>query len=389
MYEYRAGRFDSAAQWFEDARRFYEPGREQWKVACLTQSLYWLAMTHHKLGDSDAATKAYRNAESRFRQATLTTEPAIGGGGSWHDWLQAAVTRREARAVLDLGREHGGYLGSRSDDGSAAPNDAEPVPLLNTEELPALPEGTALYMSFEEDTTLQRGDTLYVRDLSGSGDVWKGNNVAFAADGKVGGALAIEAGRLEFPRGLLTGQAEYTVAAWVCQRGHYYFDILTQWKNGRQLQYFAVFHNGYCHFGVWGSDQHEAPTKSKKVTAPAGLAPRGEWSFVIARYQEVNAGQGVLDLWVNDRLATSSPFPSMGDRSDVRSHVGRKDQQLGLVDELMVFHRALNDQEIHQLYQMGLDGIALGSENALQFPAPPQGGANRLSPLDSETRSVE
>jgi hypothetical protein len=108
MYEYRGGRFDSAVHLFEDARRFYGQGSQQWKLACLTQSLYWLAMTHHRLGNGDAATKAYQSAENRFRQSTLPTEPTIEAGGSWHDWLQAAVTRREAQAVLAVGSDRGG-----------------------------------------------------------------------------------------------------------------------------------------------------------------------------------------------------------------------------------------------------------------------------------------
>ena len=76
-------------------------------AAGITQSLYWLAMTHYRLGNGDEATKAYQSAEIRFRQSTVSANPDVGG--PWHDWLQTAVIRREARAVLGLGADHGGH----------------------------------------------------------------------------------------------------------------------------------------------------------------------------------------------------------------------------------------------------------------------------------------
>ncbi|MBL7044774.1 MAG: protein kinase [Pirellulaceae bacterium] len=105
MYEYRTGRFDSAVQHFEVSRKFYGRGGAEYIEALHTQSLYWLAMTHHKLGNGDEATKAYQNAENRFRQSTVPATPDVDGVRYWHDWLQAAVIRREAHAVLGLKAE--------------------------------------------------------------------------------------------------------------------------------------------------------------------------------------------------------------------------------------------------------------------------------------------
>jgi len=109
MYEYRTGRFDSAVQHFEVSRKSYGRGGLEYIEALHTQSLYWLAMTHHKLGNGDEATKAYKIAEIRFRQSTVPANPEVDGVPPWHDWLEAAVIRREARAVLGLGADHGGH----------------------------------------------------------------------------------------------------------------------------------------------------------------------------------------------------------------------------------------------------------------------------------------
>jgi hypothetical protein len=261
--------------------------------------------------------------------------------------------------------------------------DTDNVPL-DTEKLPTLPDGIALYMSFEEDMAEQRGDTHHVQDFRRSGDV-REENVYFAEDGKVGGALAIQHERLEFPGGLLVGQAEYTAAAWVCQRGRHYFDILSQWDNGRQIQYFSIHHFGTVQCGVWGPDEHGAPKKLAEVKTAGGLVRSGEWSFVVARYREAEPGQGVLDLWVNDSLTASGPFPRTDNHANVCSHIGRLGQRLALLDELTVFHRALSDQEIQQLYQMGLDGISLASEEAPDFPAPNASDAQPTSQMGEST----
>jgi len=147
MYEYRTGRFDSAVQHLEESRKLFKRGGTEWIEACHTHFLYWLAMTHHKLGNGDEATKAYQTAEIRFRQSTVPAHPEVDGVPPWHDWLQAAVIRREARAVLGLGADHGGHEPTPPRDADKAKEPlttAELFAKLSAEEQAAL-EGLSRY----------------------------------------------------------------------------------------------------------------------------------------------------------------------------------------------------------------------------------------------------
>jgi WD40 repeat protein len=71
-----------------------------------------------------------------------------------------------------------------------------------------------LLMNFEKDTFYDKDGKTYVRDLSGRGNDGLCDNVAFTPDGKAGGGLLCQGGRLQLAKSLINRQPNYTITAW-------------------------------------------------------------------------------------------------------------------------------------------------------------------------------
>ena len=93
MTEYRAGKFDSAANWLAAARTPDLPHRTA------TAELY-LSMAQRRLGKIEEANKTLARAEERV--ARLTPKPGVGdlAEGGIENWLICQTALREARAVV-------------------------------------------------------------------------------------------------------------------------------------------------------------------------------------------------------------------------------------------------------------------------------------------------
>ena len=92
LAEYRAGHFDAAIEWLDEARR----NRPTSKAVLGTIELL-LALSHHRRGDADAA----RAALDRATEIIETHLPAAGSGGAVDAyWLVCHSILREAMTVL-------------------------------------------------------------------------------------------------------------------------------------------------------------------------------------------------------------------------------------------------------------------------------------------------
>ena len=223
-------------------------------------------------------------------------------------------------------------------------------------EVPSPAAEAVLIMNFDEDTITSVGDEVHVRDLSGSGDVWVGQGVAYTPDGKVGGGLVIRHGELKLSRALLADQAEFTVTAWVqCRPKGHYFNILKQRVGTAETYSLGVHHCGFVQCVVRAPDG--GLEELARAKTDDGCLQPGEWSHVVVRYRESEPELGNLDIWVDGLPVMNIPSARVAAGAD-RTTIGWDLQEGGLLDELAVFHRALTDKEIQQIYHLGLHGLS-------------------------------
>ena len=98
MAEYRRGNFVEALKHLEDAKIGFEGNSIQIGNGSMCQ--YFASMAHHQLGDYAEAKAAFLDARDRQHAWESDLRKAIGG--SWHDWQQTDVVRREAAALLGI-----------------------------------------------------------------------------------------------------------------------------------------------------------------------------------------------------------------------------------------------------------------------------------------------
>ena len=96
MAEYRRGNFADALKHLDDAKTGFEEDTRFIGNGSMCQ--YFASMAHHRLGDSEAAKAAFLDAQDR--QHAWETDLRKSIGGSWLDWQQTEVVRREAAALL-------------------------------------------------------------------------------------------------------------------------------------------------------------------------------------------------------------------------------------------------------------------------------------------------
>lgn len=89
------------------------------------------------------------------------------------------------------------------------------------------------------------------------------------------------------------------------------------------------------------------------VPAQAMPFSRDEWTHVVIRFSQLNAGQGKATLFLNGRLQgaqenITEPFSWNLERTTIRLGIS----YVGLMDELAIFDRALSEEEVNTLYQM-------------------------------------
>jgi len=98
LAEYRAGRFDAAAEWAEKARAV-DSFAGQATLDLLT------AMAHQKAGRSEEARRWLRQAQERIR--TQVPQPGVDDLVASENYLVCEIIRREAEALVE-GKPSGG-----------------------------------------------------------------------------------------------------------------------------------------------------------------------------------------------------------------------------------------------------------------------------------------
>lgn len=113
----------------------------------------------------------------------------------------------------------------------------------------------------------------------------------------------------------------------------------------------------YADLQAWnpeGTEGADNPEFVKRLV-PSRSMPfgRDQWTHVVIRYENLNAGQGKAQLYLNGALQgtqenITEPFGWDIERATIRLGLS----YVGLLDELAVFDKALTKEEIAELYSM-------------------------------------
>ena len=218
-----------------------------------------------------------------------------------------------------------------------------------------------LLMTFEPDTITPTDGKVQVADLSGGGNDGTLEDVTPIPLGRAGGALQFGGtGSLLLPtlgNHLTSDLKQFSLALWVWQA-----DI-----TGNAMIFDA---------GAWGSSGITLYRNNGgfRFMLPGGMA-RGDCFFPRCQartwYHLVCVWTGAeMGLYVNGQLAARVPGEGPALSADaVARHPARigtlasgQDKQLyfrGIIDEVAVFRRALSEQEIQWLLQLGVQGEPL------------------------------
>ena len=205
-----------------------------------------------------------------------------------------------------------------------------------------LPSGVALHLSFDIGTICKKGKQHYVKDLSGNGHYGFIRNVT-PAKGKFGAAVNFtgkSASKVSGPDASLpSGSAPSTISLWFSTRTIYYNFLFTYGTPAaNQLRGLAIFQPNTLSFFRWEYDALDV-----------GHLPftTNEWHHFVASYDGEKAA-----IYLDGEKKGEKAFQTKTVLSQYL--LGKSYEQRGyfdgLIDELIVFNRALSDGEIKALY---------------------------------------
>ena len=204
--------------------------------------------------------------------------------------------------------------------------------------------GLVLRWTFDE-----AGAEELLADASGAGHHGRGSNVERSPDGKVGGALRCN-GRdpvASCPEGLAETMPAITLAAWVQLDRQRYAPVIEFSRNdGQYGPHMWVTTGGGLYVNFWGR-----PTNDRNILTGGQLFKADEWVHVACTYDGetgvvyVNGVEVGRKSWEKLVLETKYPF-SVGGRRGWRAS---NPSLSGLVDEVVVYDRALSAAEIKAL----------------------------------------
>jgi hypothetical protein len=217
-----------------------------------------------------------------------------------------------------------------------------------------LNKGLVLQMNFDRDETLGK-----VADASGKGNSGQATGVRWTPDGKIGGAYEFTADgdQVVVPNSKAMNPGQFTLSAWIKTTTGDYF-----WRRIFDKSYtkgFALSVAGDWQSNDWrgrvsmeiGPGTHFTITKTK--------VNDGQWHHVASTFDGTNEVI-YLDGQMSSRLKWNKPGKAGTTDFDLvigcnRSNPGGDDMGksfLGVIDEPMVWNRALSEKEIAYLFQL-------------------------------------
>ncbi len=322
--------------------------RDAGTYLCLAKGNWETGLPHLAKGD-DAALKALAVAELAT-PAGAADRLALADG--WHQALSKltghARERAAARALMHYRNARPGLPETDADRAAARAKELEKIA-----NLPPVPPGAVLHLSFDRTTLVAKGGTRILRDQGGNGldAALTGGTLE---TGVLGEALRLDGGFAVVPesKALDLGGRAVTIACWVrfdkpfaheaMILEHDVWGNADAWQltfmNSRTLRFnFPALH-----------------AKEETANARVDFQP-GAWHHVAATY---DGKSGVL--YVDGRKASetpaTTPLPGGTASAYVGSRGGRGLFLPGALDELIVYPRALRSGEVGALHEAGRAG---------------------------------
>lgn len=212
--------------------------------------------------------------------------------------------------------------------------------------------GCVLYLSFDRDTIVRKANKRIARDLSGHNNhgVIHG---ATRANGAVNEALDFD-GKDDYvtcgnPKELNFGKGNFTVAVLFKRRSNTVHNLRLLSKGGNAED---PRNAGFCFMGSNNKMSFFVnPTGKRKAVSTGNILRPGEWHAVVG-ILERNKSQRI---YLNGREVHRNPCPSGSVSGPKPFHVGNAIKKKcclywdGLIDEVMIFNRALTDREVNVL----------------------------------------
>jgi hypothetical protein len=245
---------------------------------------------------------------------------------------------------------------------------------VSSEHSPSLPGGAILVMTFDNNTVFTKDGSVFVKDLSGRGNLGEIHGASFVR-GKVGNALKFDGHDWvsvsgEYP----SGASPRTIAAWVrCDKWQdAHMEVVVMYGDPPQGRAFAIslwpdVKRSVWPNKVWGIHGHMADL----ITT---LSADTRWHHHAITYDGAEGayycdGQQVARgplQYLNPKpphskqptrpLRTAASPMAFGNNLTDPKHLCFF---RGTLDEVVVYDRVLAAEEIKTLYQMGLNGEAL------------------------------
>lgn len=235
-----------------------------------------------------------------------------------------------------------------------------PIPTMPVQP-PRLPEGAVLVMTFDPDTFAATDGKAYVSNLSGVGNHGLLQGGPTPSEGKAGGGLKFD-GRDDqvllpsLRAHLVQNLKAITISMWVkesdAKKNGFIFDVGSLKKS-----------IGLVWYGEIARYRFYAP---QHPSCRSEIVEGGQWRHLVARCD--GSQQSLyLDGKLHDTKPTSDFMLSETTVSLETARIGgqamrpvqEKRYFNGFIDEVAVFTRALSEEEIQTLYQMGLQGQSL------------------------------
>ncbi|MGQ9608455.1 MAG: LamG domain-containing protein [bacterium] len=197
-----------------------------------------------------------------------------------------------------------------------------------------------------------KGDT--VKDLSPNGFDGKivGGNYKWI-NGKIGNGIEMTAEtEIQIPdNDMLDGMKALTLEIWLKQDTHQSTGVVQKGTNWPDMSYLLQpWSDQQVYFGISNT--------SSRAIAPAGSYPLGEWYHLAATFDGTT-----LKVFINGKEKASAKSP-VAECPDTNTPLQVGNRFAGVIDEFVMYNRALTDDEI----KTDMAGVSLSIEAKNKLP---------------------